>query len=223
MSITRTEAFPCPCGAMLVVELCDSLNAGRHPHLRKAVLDRELHAKRCDACTRTLVIEHRFLYVDLERKQVLGVFSRGERDDPNPCAQQLEETFERWFRRDAPASVQRIAEQCLVRVCFGLEELREKLVADDAGISDYALEALKCVVLGQDPRFRDGLVSTLRLERADAATLDLLTVDFHDRPLGDVVRVPREELDQLPLAAMRAAFPMLAVGPHVSVLRLGLR
>jgi len=33
--------------------------------------------------------------------------------------------------------------------------------------------------------------------------------------------VPRSELGQVPLDEMRRAFPQVAVGPHVSMLRLG--
>ena len=223
MSITRTESFPCPCGELLTVDLVDSLNADRHPLLRKMVIDRQLHVARCEKCERSIVVETSFLYVDLGRRQVLGVFGRNDRGDADACARIHQDTFERWFVQEAPEWIKRLSQKCLVRVCFGLEELREKLVADEAGIDDYALEALKCVLLAQDPRFRKDEVATLRLDRVDGKVLELLTVDFDDLPLGRRVRVRRDELDQLPLAALRAAFPKLAVGPHVSVLRLGLR
>jgi AcrR family transcriptional regulator len=127
----------------LVVEVADSLNAERHPHLRQRVLDRELHGVRCVGCARTIVVENRFLYVDLARRQVLGVFQRADREDADRHAREVEAMFARWFQRDAPRWIRDRSARCLVRACFGLEELREKLVGDDAGLDDLAIEALR--------------------------------------------------------------------------------
>jgi CpXC protein len=224
MSITSSERISCAgCGAALVVDVVDSLNAERHPHLRQRVLDRQLHTARC-ACGRVAVIERDFLYVDLDRRQVLGVFPRAERRAPDACARRIAETFERWFRTDAPAWVRELSGDCLVRACFGLEELREKLVGDAAGLDDLAVEVAKGIVLAQDPRFRAAEVAALRLDAVRDGSLELLAMDVDDHPIGVVVRVPRSDVDQLAsrsTAELLAAYPGIAVGPHVSILRLG--
>lgn len=223
MSITGSERIACArCGADLVVDVVDSLNAERHPHLRQLVLDRRLHTARC-ACGRLAMIERDFLYVDLGRRQVLGVFPRAERQAPDASARRLADTFDRWFRTEAPAWVRELAERCLVRACFGLEELREKLVGDEAGLDDLAVEVAKCIVLAQDPRFRAAEVAALRLDAVRDGALELLAMDGGDRPLGVVVRVPRGDVDELAArgtAELLAAYPGIAVGPHVSMLRL---
>src|SRR5512144_2528551 len=112
MSITRTDHLTCPCGTEVAIDLCDSLNGERHPHLRERVMHRRLHTARCTACARTTIVEHRFLYVDLGRRQVLGVFAREDRDDAR--AREVEAMFERWFRGDAPRWMRDVAERCLV-------------------------------------------------------------------------------------------------------------
>lgn len=223
MSITRTEAFACACGETIVANVVDSLNAHRHPLLRQSVIERRLHTATCKACNRIITIERQFLYVDLERRQVLGVFPRDARAEANTHARHLQDTYERWFCTDASQWIRQRAETCLVRACFGLEELREKLVADEANVDDYRLELLKCIVLAQDRQFEAEAVATLRLDRVtDDGMLDLFAVDIRDQPLGITVQVPREELRELPVDVMRAAYPQVAVGPHVSMLRLGL-
>jgi hypothetical protein len=221
VSITRTDAFTCPCGEPVVVDVVDSLNAHRHPLLRQSVLDRRLHTTTCKACSRVTTVEQRFLYIDLERRQVLGVFPRTARSDADHHARHLQDTYERWFCTDAPGWIRDRAKTCLVRACFGLEELREKLVADDAHIDDYRLELLKCIVMAQDPRFEAEHVATLRLDRvSDDDMLELVAIDANDQPLDLVVEVPRSELAHVPVDEMQRGFPRLAVGPHVSMLRL---
>ncbi|HEY5951332.1 MAG TPA: CpXC domain-containing protein [Kofleriaceae bacterium] len=220
MSITRTDSFVCPCGATVVVDVVDSLNADRHPLLRQSVLDRRLHTATCKPCGRVTAVEQRFLYVDLERRQVLGVFPRNARTEADRHARHLQDTYERWFCTDASQWIRERAKTCLVRACFGLEELREKLVADEARVDDYRLELLKCILMAQDPRYEAEQVATLRLDRVtDDGMLELVPVDANDQPLGWAVSVPRDGLGQVPVEAMRHAF-RIAVGPHVSMLRL---
>ena len=220
MSITRTESFPCACGALVSVLLVESLNADRHPLLRQSVIDRELHAVKCAACQRVTVVEHRFLYVDLERRQLIGVFPRGERDNADEHARLVQDTFEQWFVANAPAWIRERARDFLVRACFGLEELREKLVADDAKLDDCKLEGLKCVLLATDPVYRASAVATLRLERVDADSLYLVPVNVDEQVLNDIVRVPRADFEAIAVAEIRRAFPQIAVDPHVSMLRM---
>src|SRR5690348_7568719 len=197
MSITSSVRIACAgCGLPLAIDVVDSLNAERHPHLRQQVLDRRLHAARC-TCGRTAVLERELLYVDLGRRQVLGVFPPDERRAPpagprpgaagppgwgwppapapgrgagargprapEACARRIAAAHERWFCTDAPAWVRELGTRCLVRACFGLEELREKLVGDDAGLDDLAVEIAKGIVLARASQLRAAEVAALRL------------------------------------------------------------
>ncbi|MEJ7597636.1 MAG: CpXC domain-containing protein [Kofleriaceae bacterium] len=226
MSITRTERVECACGAPLELFLADSLNAGRHPHLKQAVLDRALHVFRCDVCSEVLVIEKDMLFFDFERKQFFCVYPRQERAHEAACSQHVKRAYELWLGERAPGFIAALGKQFLVRVCFGYEELREKLVIDDAGLSDLVIEALKIDLLVSDPWFEQASVVTLRL---DAVLLD-----------GSLQFLP-EWIDQIPddvqprvVTVSRALYaavddrfddilvvhPGLAAGAHVSLLRL---
>jgi hypothetical protein len=222
MSITRSELLTCTCGATVAVGIVDSLNAERHPELRQRVLDRMLHVSACQACRRAVVVEHRFLYCDLGRRQIIGVFTRADRANADACARDVEAMFDRWFRYDAPLWLRDLAEHCLVRAVFGLEELREKLVADAAELDDLALEALKLHILAQDPALREAGILTLSLDRVRDDLLELVALGADECP-RDALHVPRSALAALPTGvAAYEAYPGLAAGPHVSLLRLAL-
>jgi hypothetical protein len=111
-----------------------------------------------------------------------------------------------------------------VRAVFGYEELREKIVADDAALSDLLLEMIKGQLLIQDGEWLALGVRTFRLERVlDGGNL-LLVPELADgnrdgtrpivveRGLYDEYYARREEL-----FADRRGF---ASGPHCSLLRL---
>ncbi len=224
MSITRADTITCRCGAAQTVEVVESLNAVRHPHLRARVLDRTLHAYPCPACGAISIVEAAFLFVDLERGQLLGVHPAGSRGDADRLGRELVTIFEQRLRDHAPAFVRARARDCLVRICFGAEELREKLVADDAGVDDLALEAAKADLLATTPTLGAAGVVTLVLDEVRDDRLVLIALGLDGRPHAAVLEVERRHVDELAgrHAEILARLPALAAGPHVSLLRLGM-
>jgi hypothetical protein len=224
MSITRTATVDCRCGARLEVLVADSLNAARHPHLKQAVLDRALHLFVCGVCRRSITVEKEMLYVDMPRRQFIGVYPSAERLNERLCGEALLEAFQRTVAEDAPQVVRELATSFLVRVVFGYEELREKIVGDDAGLSDLVLEALKGQIMVSDPDWLARGVRTFRLDRvlpdgnfwllpelADS-TLDAAHAIVIERALYDGLFARRAELFADPRG--------LAAGPSCSLLRL---
>ncbi len=226
MSITHHEMVRCRCGVDVEVFVADSLNAGRHPHLRQLVLDRALHLFTCAACGHRFTVEKQLLYFDFGRRQFIGVFPQTERARERACGEELAAAFATTMERDAPALVREAARDFLVRVCFGYEELREKLVADEAGLSDLVLEVLKLQLMAVDGWYLDHGVLTLRLEGvADGGEL-VLTPEWIGAPPEGVARAPvvveRAAYDQLLLRHDELVRTRrdLASGPHCSLLRL---
>jgi len=225
MSITRTERVDCECGTPVEVFLADSLNAGRHPHLKQALLDRQLHVYRCSVCDRAFVIEKDMMYLDFERKQYFCVYPRHERAREQECSAHVKRAYESWMRDSAPQFIQDYGKDFLVRVCFGYEELREKIVIDDAGLSDLVIEALKIDILTADPWFEHNNVVTLRLDRLlDDGTLRFLPewLAVPATETGRVVDVRRAVYDEIDdrFDDILKRHPGLALGAHVSLLRL---
>ena len=218
--------MPCSkCEAPIEAQVIDSLNAERHPHLRALVLEGRLHLYVCGACGACVVVDKELTYVDFGRRQLLGVFPLSELWRARACAEQIAAAYERWVCTHAPAFIRALAPAFLVRVCFGYDELREKLVADDAGLSDLALEVLKSQVLAAEPGFAITEVLTLRLERITPESLVFYPqwawpVDT-EPPRVHVQRRLYDEVAAAPEAELLARYPGLASGPHVSLLRLG--
>jgi hypothetical protein len=223
MSITVPHDLACHCGETLHVQVVDSLNAGRHPALRAQVMDRSLHTFECHYCGRTTVVEKPFLYLDFERRQMIGVYPREDLARARECAEHVMEVYCQRLRDDAPELVRERAKDFLVRVVFGYEELREKLVADEAALSDLVLEALKCELIAGDERIRTAGVVTLRLDEVRTnGDLAFIGDWMVPPPLPLTLTVARAAYDEV--AAGRATLleriPGLASGPHVSLLRL---
>ncbi len=226
MSITRTERVGCACGTPVTITVADSLNAGRHPHLKQALLERSLHVFRCEACGAPLVIEKELLYFDFERRQLFSMYPRHERAREAACSAEVKRAYEAWMQARAPQFIVDHGKQFLVRVCFGYEELREKIVIDDAGLSDLVVEAVKLDVLATDPWFERAGVITLRL--------DAVLPDRSLRLLPEWLAPPPPEVEPKVATVARAIYdevdarfddilvhhPGLAAGAHVSLLRL---
>lgn len=225
MSITRSERLDCACGTPLTVTVADSLNAGRHPHLKQALLDRVLHVFRCDACQRLLVIEKDMAYFDFERRQFFCVYPRTERPRAAELGREVKRAHATWMTELAPPFITALGREFLVRACFGYEELREKVVIDDAGLSDLVIEALKIDVLTADPWFEASGVVTLRLDEVlDDGALRFVPEYLEPPPPGEprVVTVQRALYDALDAQAgeILARHPGLAGDAQVSLLRL---
>jgi len=225
MSITRRERVDCECGTPVEVMVADSLNAGRHPHLKQALLDRMLHVFRCSACDRAFVIEKDMMYFDFTRKQYFCMYPRHERAREQECSAHVKRAYQSWMVDSAPELVREHGKDFLVRVCFGYEELREKVVIDDAGLSDLVIEALKIDVMTADPWFEQNGVITLRFDRVlDDGALRFIPewLAVPEGETGRVVDVRRAVYDEIDdrFDDILKMHPGLALGAHVSLLRL---
>lgn len=228
MSITHTLEVECDCGASVEMLCCDSVNAERHPHLREALLERRLHAFECGACGLPLVADKQMTYIDLRRQQLYAVAPERERARERELSEDLMETWRLSFGDRAPASVSALfgAERFHVRLCFGLEELREKVVCRDADLSDLALEVYKAELLATNPAWANAGVRTLRFDHVEpdgrfAFAMERATDPPTPLELGIVCARERyDELAATPWRELLDAWPGIASGPYVSLMRL---
>jgi hypothetical protein len=220
----------CDCGAIVAMTCCDSLNAERHPHLREELLERTLHRFQCGGCGRHLIADKAMMYVDLERRQFYGVGREADRAEERALGEELLRAWRMSLGDQAPASVVALfdPDRFHVRLCFGLEELREKIVARESGIDDLALEIFKGELMGGNPEWAGSGVRTLRLDHVEpdgrlAFYFELATDPPSPLDIGLVCG--RERVDELaaaPWQELVESHPWVASGPHVSLLRLHL-
>jgi len=168
----------------------------------------------CIGCRATIEVEHDLLYSDLERQLFIGVFPRPSRGDAASCANLIEETFRTTFLEAAPAPVRRSATAITRRIVFGYDELREKVVARDAGLDDRVVEALKLVLI-QDAGWKRG---SLLLDAVDEDRLRFARITGVGVEPVSVARGMYQELvsEQDRLAILLAP---LFDGPYVHVSR----
>lgn len=226
MSQTATHEVLCACGATVSVFCADSINAERHPHMRDAVLARTLHVFQCEACLGRIVVDKPFVYVDLARRQLYGVHPAHERAHERVHGEALMAMWARTLGPEAGVAARSLfrGDSFHVRLCYGAEELREKLVAHDAGLRDLVVEAIKAEVLASSPELRAADVIALRLDEVRDDVLVFLCERATDPPslLDRAITVDRARYDELaavPWTELCARMPGIAAGPHVSMLR----
>ena len=145
MAVFHPYRVRCSCGNPLTVELAETINAKRSPELRNRILRGELHRASCPVCKQQMTVEKPFYYTDFTRNAVFRVLPRGERHTWSTVSRQLDAASAM-----IPDSLGGEAKRTL-RVVFGMDELREKLVAQDAGIDDRVLELTKALLVYEHP------------------------------------------------------------------------
>jgi hypothetical protein len=145
MSTFRPYTVQCACGHSFQAQLAVAVNAVRMPKLRQEVLDGALHRVTCPSCGRTFTAHKRFVYVDLNQNLVVEVHPPSRAPRWRDSSASLNRELEHLDRHGV------VGERLDRRVAFGIGELREKLVAQDAEIDDRHVELAKVLALHEHP------------------------------------------------------------------------
>jgi hypothetical protein len=140
--VPATAACP-TCGAEAQVQYPASINADRRPDLRLAILDGSLSCQPCRACGEHLTFEPLLTYLDVGRAQWILAESSDARADWDALEQQAAEVYDAAFGEAAPEAARRVGATLVPRLVFGWPALVEKLLCEEYGLDDVALEALK--------------------------------------------------------------------------------
>jgi len=202
MSIFRTVHVACPaCNTPVAYELVHSVNAGRRPDLRESILDGSFQLQRCPSCGQGFRIEPEFIYIDLPRRQYIGVWPVSRRGQWRECATQTREVFESAMGSRAPPEARGLAEGLVVRVVFGWHALVEKILAQQAGIDDRTLEVAKLAVMRSQDELPMPGRSELRLVGDQEGDPLLAWVgaaqSIDDDEASPVLRVPRQLISDI--------------------------
>lgn len=215
MSVIVEEEATCPhCGAAQVVKVARSVNGGRSPQLRQAVIDGVFQRPACGRCGRGFVVESTFSYVDFSRQHLIVCHPIGAEPEWRRHEAELQELVAREFTFSEVAEARALGDGLVTRLVFGLDALREKLLCFDSGLDDRLLEVVKVLALGSDARLRSGGDARPRLVAVDDQTLRLATTD------AEIV-IDRHEYDSIAGPEGRWTVWLARLdGPYVDLARI---
>jgi hypothetical protein len=206
------EPVRCPhCGHEQQARLAHGVHAVRAPEVRDQIFARTFHAITCTACHETFVAQRPLVYTDTERKHWVHVALADHRPRWPELEDQTTEVYNRAFTGSPLA--REVAERMKVRLVFGLDELREKLVLWAANLDDRAIECLKVELIRNDPALARASLIVDSVAPDHALTI---VVDRERTLTVDGTLVDQFDTDQ----RLPARFPELFGGRYVSVHRL---
>ncbi|MCK6519124.1 CpXC domain-containing protein [Myxococcota bacterium] len=204
------------CGAAVEGELVVMANLGARADLRAGLFTREINVLRCAACGRTAQVQRTSAFMDFRRHQWIVAYPDWAERHWAELAAATALSVTRNLGLAAPAKLRAEAPRWTVRVVFGLEAAREKLVIWDAGLDDLAVERLKLVVLAGQPRWLLGRAWVDAVD-ADSLRLRLVAPDGAEGaltlPLASLPTGPIPGVDELGLG----------LDPFVSARRVSVR
>jgi hypothetical protein len=144
MSITDLRKIPCrACGEEVLAVTIESANPSRHPPFQEQLLDRELLKMPCPHCDAEHRHYDRFTWIDLPGGLCVVVLHESERPDWPELETEALRELSVPLRDEGPRFVREFGDTVAIRLVFGLEELREKVVCRIHDLDDRVVEAMK--------------------------------------------------------------------------------
>ena len=144
MSKTALRKIPCrTCGLDVEGVTIESANPVRHPPFQEKLLDRTLQRTSCPHCGAEHLHYERFMWTDLPGRLCIVVLHESERGDWAALEAEARSVLSGPLREEGPEFVRAFGETIAIRLVFGLEELREKVVCRIHDVDDRVLEAMK--------------------------------------------------------------------------------
>ena len=190
MSVYHNYSVKCGCGETLEVPLADGVNVTRTPDARKEILRGEFHRYSCQACGAEGIVEKEFFYTDFENNCFIKVMPRQDRHQWQRASKTLD------AETDQVPEALSAASRRTLRVVFGLGELREKLVSQDAQLDDRVVEILKVLAIYEHPFLVQRPRLRLLLDKVSDETIDFVACFDHQNDRFRV-RIPRRNGDDL--------------------------
>ncbi|GAB6039675.1 CpXC domain-containing protein [Endothiovibrio diazotrophicus] len=169
MSVFRRFSVTDKSGTIYQEYLARNLNVERTPQARQQIIEGTF--QRSDESRHRSV--RPFFYMDQPRKSVMYVLPRHERYRWKYWSTRLQAGLDLFPKGTLDSGVN-------PRVVFGLDELREKLILQDAGLDDAYTEYLKVLVLNDHPFLLQRPRMNLFVDYANEDEIGFVAVFDHD-------------------------------------------
>jgi hypothetical protein len=177
-------------GETMVVHLATAVNAERFPEIRASIVDGTLHRFSHPKTGKSFTVEAPFMYTDMGRDTFFAVHPPKSRfawiDDSQALEQELDKV---------PGSLSSYDKR-YARVVYGLGELREKLIAQDAELDDRIVELMKVFLIHEHPFLIQKPRLRLMFDGVDDEKFGFVAAFYHDREAFEV-SVPRDIAEEL--------------------------
>ena len=151
MSISLSKVLPCrACGAEIEATTFESINPTRHPFLQDQLLQRTLLRRSCEGCGASHQHFDRLIWTDLPGRLCVCVVQEADRPHWAQLENQARSALSVPLRGEGPPAVRRWGAEVVIRLVFGFEELREKVICRLAGLDDRVVEYLKVTLMDRD-------------------------------------------------------------------------
>jgi hypothetical protein len=150
MSTWNDVDVRCPhCGHSFVAQVASGLHISRLPAVRERIIEGRLHRFDCARCRGRVEVRVPLIYADFQRGHWIEVWPVDEIRRWRELAIACEASFHRVIERGAPILREQV-KLFRVRIVFGYDELREKLLLWDAELDDVAIECVKLLAIRRD-------------------------------------------------------------------------
>ena len=140
MSTFAQRTLTCSaCRQPSAMSVAVSLNGGRQPELRLAILGDTFQRIICPSCGVPGRIEQPFVYLDFTRKHWITCFHRRREASWATLEGEPHEDWKEAMITFAPRIVREMSASFRIRAVFGVDALREKLLCFEHGIDDVWL------------------------------------------------------------------------------------
>jgi len=148
MSTFYPHEVRCPgCARSFTVDVVWGIHITRLPWARQQILEGRFQVFACPGCALSVTVEGPSVYTDFERHQYVAIETSASASWQ--AAKLRHQTiFEDSFD-SGPEIAREMGRAFTRRLVYGLGRLREKLLLWDAGLDDYAVEAVKGDLLGR--------------------------------------------------------------------------
>ena len=151
MSISFKKVLPCrACDAEIEATTFESINPTRHPFLQDHLLARSLLRRVCGSCGAAHQHYDRLIWTDLPGRLCACVVQEADRPHWARLEKEALSALSVPLREEGPPAVRRWGATVLIRLVFGFEELREKVICRLAGLDDRVVEYLKVTLMDRD-------------------------------------------------------------------------
>jgi hypothetical protein len=144
MSKTALRKIACrSCGLDVEAVTIESANPVRHPPFQEKLLDRTLQRMTCPHCGAEHLHYERFMWTDLPGRLCVVVLHESERMEWPLLETDARRVLSGPLLEEGPLFVRELGATLAIRLVFGLEELREKVLCRIHELDDRIVEAMK--------------------------------------------------------------------------------